>query len=185
MNEKYVDPSPFAFGAFAFTWWMYCMIQAGWAGAANLGVAIALAFAAAGTGILICSVLEFFRGDAARCLLFLFFGTGWWTWAIWAKWFQGDYSKGFMGFWWLGWGLLTFFFWLFMSKKNLWLQLFLLGLWITFVLWAIATWWVPALNMVGGYVGLVTALAGFILFLTELKAAIGEASQSSAGGMAT
>lgn len=183
MNEKYADPSPFAFGAFAFTWWMYCMIPAGWFPQSDLAVSVIFAFTLAGVGILLCAIMEFLRGDTFRTVMFLIFGTAWWSYAVQMKWFSAKLSNGVNGFFWLGWAVLVFFLWLTVfSQKNALLQFFLLGLWITFVLWAIAAWWVPVLMLVGGYVGLITAILGFLLFITELRSSSGGMAKASGGG---
>ncbi|MEJ2367446.1 MAG: GPR1/FUN34/YaaH family transporter [Acidobacteriota bacterium] len=185
MNGKLADPSPFAFGAFSFAWWMACMIEAGWFSVQNHAEAIVMGFTLAGTGLVLAGVLEYFRGDTFRTVLFLFLGLGWWFAAVQHTWFTQKLSSGFSGFDALCWTVILFILWLAsFSKKNVLLQLFLLGLWISFGLWTIAAWGVPVLSYIGGYVGLITAILGFIIFIQEVFSAGGGAQKAAAGSNA-
>ncbi len=169
MNDKLANPSAFAFGAFACALWMYSMISAGWFSAANHGWAIVAGFTLAGTGLVFAGIMEFFRGDTFQMVLFLFLGMAGWGYAMSAQWSFGKMASGYAGFGFLMGTVIFFILWLasFSIKKTM-LQFFLLGLWISFVLWTIGAWGIHFLNIIGGYVGLATAILAFIIFFMEI-----------------
>ena len=70
------------------------------------------------------------------------------------------------------WTVFLFFMWLAsFPLKSLWTQLLLLGLWLTAGCLAVGAWGVGFLTIIGGYLGLITALIFLYLACAGMMAA--------------
>ena len=158
MESKYADPSPAGFAALAFVMWLFSMVEAGWYSAVG-GLVPAIDFALAGGAVLFVGLLEFFRGETFQTVLFLLLGAGWFTYALGHVFFAGKITAAVTGWYMALWTVFLFFMWLAsFHMKSMWIQLLLLGLWLTAGCLAVGAWGVGFLTIVGGYLGLITAL---------------------------
>ncbi|MHB1953582.1 MAG: acetate uptake transporter [Sulfobacillus sp.] len=168
MTGKLGNPGPLGLAGFAFTTWMLSMINAGWYSASALGMVIALAMAYGGTAQMVAGVLEFRRGNTFGTVAFFSYGAFWWSFALFAHYFGSTVPASFIGWYLFVWGIFTFYMWVATLKTTMALQLVFLALWITFVLLAIGAWGLPSMTIVGGYMGLITAILAFYLSAAEV-----------------
>lgn len=168
MSAKLGNPAPLGLAGFAFTTWMLSMINAGWYDSKSLGMVIALAMAYGGTAQLVAGVLEFRRGNTFGTVAFFSYGAFWWSFALFAHYFGAAVPASFVGWYLFVWGVFTFYMWVATLRTNMALQLVFLALWLTFVLLAIGAWGVSGMTVVGGYLGLITAIFAFYLSAAEV-----------------
>lgn len=166
MNNRLANPSALGFAGFAITLWMVSMINAGWFGANTpQNMDLMLAFALGGTAMGVAGVMEYFRGRTLDMFLFLVFGAFWWAWALHAhsavSASMPATAGGYEGWFFLLWAVVAFYIWIASFRDGSARVLFTLGLWLSFLALAIADWGdLPAFTILGGYLGLVTALIG-------------------------
>ncbi len=176
MESRYADPSPAGFAALAFILWLFSMVHAGWYSMIG-GLVPALAFGLAGGAVVFIGLLEFFRGDTFRTVLFLMLGAGWFTYALGHVFFAAKVTAAMTGWYLALWTIFLFFMWLAsLPLKNVWIQLVMLGLWLTAGCLAVGAWGVGFLTIIGGYLGLITAL----IFLYLASAGIMAATKTAA-----
>jgi hypothetical protein len=162
MNARFSNPAPLGLAGFAFTTWMLSMINAGWFSADGMGDVLALAFAYGGTAQIIAGVLEYPRGNTFGTTAFISYGSFWWSFALFIAFFASRVPEGFLGWYLFVWGVFTFYMWIGSLRTNRALQTVLLALWITYLLLAVGDWsHVTLITRIGGYTGLITALAAF------------------------
>lgn len=163
MNRT-ANASTLGYAAFALTLWMVSMIHAGWFAPSERSIDLMLAVTLGGTAMGLAGILEYFRGRTADMLLFLGFGAFWWAWALNEHAIAGGAAgatMGYLGWYYIVWAVLAFGIWFADFKEGVAKSLFTLGLWLALLALALASWtqlgW---LTVVGGYIGLVTALIG-------------------------
>jgi succinate-acetate transporter protein len=162
MNGRFSDPAPLGLAGFAFTTWMLSMINAGWFSADGMGDVLALAFAYGGTAQIIAGVLEYPRGNTFGTTAFISYGSFWWSFALFIAFFASRVPEGFLGWYLFVWGVFTFYMWIGSLRTSRALQTVLLALWITYLLLAVGDWsHVTVITRIGGYTGLITAVAAF------------------------
>ncbi|NOZ77583.1 MAG: transcriptional regulator [Acidobacteria bacterium] len=158
MENTYADPSPAGYAALAFVLWLFSMLEAGWYSTGD-GLITAIAFALAGGAVVFVGLLEFLRGETFQTVLFLLLGAGWFSYAVGHAFFAAKITHAMTGWYMALWTVFLFFMWLAsFHLKRLWTQLLLLGLWLTAGCLAVGAWGVGFLTVIGGYVGLITAL---------------------------
>lgn len=168
MEAKLGNPGPLGLAGFASTTWLLSMINAGWFDAKSVGLVLAMAMAYGGTAQLVDGVLEFRRGNTFGTVAFFSYGAFWWSFALFAHFFGAGVPAPFVGWYLFIWGVFTFYMWLGTFRANMALQLVFLALWTTFVLLALGAWGATSLTVVGGYVGLITAILAFYLSAAEV-----------------
>ncbi len=168
MSAKLGNAAPLGLAGFAFTTWMLSMINAGWYDSKSLGIVIALAMAYGGTAQMVAAVMEFRRGNTFGTVAFFSYGAFWWSFALFAHYFGAVVPASFVGWYLLVWGVFTFYMWIATLRANMALQLIFLALWVTFFLLAIGAWGVGGMTVLGGYVGLITAVLAFYLSAAEV-----------------
>lgn len=162
MNGRLSNPAPLGLAGFAFTTWMLSMINAGWFSPDGMGDVLALAFAYGGTAQIIAGILEYPRGNTFGTTAFISYGAFWWSFALYAAFFASKVPEGFLGWYLFVWGVFTFYMWIGSLRTSKALQAVFLALWITYLLLAIGEWTHGVgFTRVGGYTGLITALAAF------------------------
>ncbi len=166
MNQKYANPSTLGYAGFAITLWMVSMINAGWFATSqphNVDLMLAVTFG--GTAMAIAGIMEFFRGRTLDMLLFVAFGAFWWAWALHAnastETAMPAAAGAYLGWFFLLWAIVAFYIWVASFRDGSARMLFTLGLWLSFLALAIADWTDSSgFTMLGGYLGLITAIIG-------------------------
>ncbi len=156
---KYANPAPLGLFGFALTTWMLSMINAGWVSATGMGMILALAFAFGGTAQFVAGLLEMPRGNTFGMVAFCGYGAFWWSFALFVEFFGKAVPAGVVGWYLFLWGGFTFLLWLATFVLSRATFLVFLALWVTFMLLAFGAWSGAAwLTVLGGYLGLVTAI---------------------------
>lgn len=163
MEGRIADPKALGFGAFAIGAWMYSMIDAGWFAMSTYGTSTSQAVGAfAAVALLVAAIAAFLGDDGWHALFFAFWAAVFWG-------FSGVLDMGAGDPAYAGWHSLTiavFSLLLLLSARRSGLDTPAVavsgGVTVAFLCWAAAgILGIDALTMVGGYVGLVTAAAGF------------------------
>ncbi|MEJ2216015.1 MAG: GPR1/FUN34/YaaH family transporter [Gemmatimonadota bacterium] len=181
MGDRVADPKALGFGAFAMMAWVYSMQHAGWYANGSYAATLHGAAAFATVALLIAALASFLRGETWHAVFFMF-----WS-ALLMGYRAGPAGVDAVG----GWYLLTialvsFFLFLRALKDGLGVPVVLLaiGVALSFLLYALGSWlggvfWV----VVGGYVGLLTALATFWAAASALGIIGGGAGGASSGAV--
>lgn len=166
---KLANPAPLGLTGFALTTWMLSMVNVGWFTGASVPLVLASAFAFGGTAQFFAGLMEMPRGNTFGFVAFCSYGAFWWTFALFVEFFAAKVPADVVGWWLLMWGVFSFYMWIGSMALNRTLQLIFLALWITFALLAGAELTGSgALHLVGGYMGLLTAVLAFYLAAAEI-----------------
>ncbi|HEX7370399.1 MAG TPA: acetate uptake transporter [Rhodanobacteraceae bacterium] len=172
MNRT-ADASALGYGAFALTLWLASMGPAGWFEQPWHNILLILLTAALGGCVLgVAGILQWARGRNLDALLFIAFAAYWWVAALdqhinFASRITAA-SAGFLGWYYATWALLAFCAWIAACRDGVARMLFTLGLWLTLFSFALANWiHLDALTMLGGYLGLVTAIVAIYICAAE------------------
>lgn len=159
--------SSLGYAGFSVTLWMFSMINAAWFDASQETLVMLLAVTIGGIAMALAGLLSFFRGRTHNMCLFLAFAAFWWSWALEVHTVNNGGiapSSAFLGWYYLVFAVVAFSLWLSALRAgtgrmafDLLLCLSLLALAISG--WSGANWW----RIVGGYLGLITAMVGFYL----------------------
>lgn len=165
--------APLGYGAFALTLWFTSMTPAGWFNPGDGAWLMVLSMAILGGCTLgLAGVLQWGRGHALDAALFLLFAAYWWIAALIHHGLPANHlapSAGLLGWYDLMWALLAFGIWLAACRGHAARMLFTFGLWLSLLAYALAHWLgFGALTVLGGYLGLVTAVVGIYTAVAEL-----------------
>jgi hypothetical protein len=148
---------------------MLSMVNAGWFTGTSVPLVLASAFAFGGTAQFAAELMEMPRGNTFGFVAFCSYGAFWWSFALFVQFFAATVPPTFVGWWLVMWGVFTFYMWIGSLALNRALQSIFLALWITFFLLGAADLFaIPALHVLGGYMGLVTAALAFYLAAAEV-----------------
>ncbi|WP_348762340.1 acetate uptake transporter [uncultured Salinisphaera sp.] len=155
------NPGPLGLVGFGLTTVLLSLINAGLLPAGGEPVVIPLALAYGGLIQLIAGLLEYRTGNTFGMVAFLSYGAFWWWFALMLLLGDNgllDLSKAgsTIGVALVLWGVFTFYMWIatFKLSKALWFVF--LTLWVTFLLLGVAAAaGMPALHVLGGYLGIV------------------------------
>jgi succinate-acetate transporter protein len=146
---------------------MFSMINAAWFDASQETLVMLLAVTIGGIAMALAGLLSFFRGRTHNMCLFLAFAAFWWSWALMVHTVNNGGiapSSAFLGWYFLVFAVVAFALWLSAFRTGTGRLTFDLLLWLTLLALAINGWsgagW---LRIVGGYLGLATAVVGFYL----------------------
>lgn len=163
--------SAVGYAAFAVTLWMFSMINAGWFDASQQMLTIMLAVTL-GTAMALAGLLAWFRGRSHDMCLLLAFAAFWWSWALAAHVVDNGAiapGHGYLGWYYMVWAVVAFFLWIAAFRAGTGRVLFDLVLWLSLLWLAIGAWSdVNGVTILGGYLGLITALLGFYLAAAEV-----------------
>jgi succinate-acetate transporter protein len=165
---KLANPAPLGLAGFAFTTWMLSMVNAGFYPETSVPMVLALAFAFGGTAQFVAGVLELPRGNTFGFVAFCSYGAFWWSFALFVLFFATKVPAAFVGWYLFMWGVFTFYMWIGSLALTRAVSYIFLALWITFLLLALGAWGITAAHMIGGYVGLVTAVIAFYVSAAEV-----------------
>lgn len=163
--------SALGYAAFALTLWLTSMGLAGWFDA-DLETSLPLLTVVLGGAVLaIAGLMQWLRGHSLDTVLFLVFAAYWTVGALQQILQHGQAAPtaGFMGWYDIVWALLAFCLWLAAYRDNVARMLFALGLWLSLFALALSNWLhLDALVVLGGYMGLVTAVVGIYIAAAEV-----------------
>lgn len=165
------------YAAFAITLWLVSMGAAGWLGPPAAGIAslaaqpptgdlLPMLAATLGGGVMaVVGMTQWWRGRALDATLFLAFAAFWWVAALSSRAMGSQVPtikpSGLLGWYYIAWSLLAFCIWLGWWRRDIARMLFALGLCASLFAFALADWLgLDALTVLGGYLGLVTAILG-------------------------
>ena len=156
--------SALGYGAFAVTLWLTSMTPADWfSPALNLSALPPLAIA---------GIFASVRGSTLDSVLFLSFAAYWWIAGLVEDKLAGGAtpdSPGWLGWYYIVWAFLVFCIWIAACKDGVARMLFTLGLCLSLLAYALAGWTqIDALTVLGGYLGLVTAVVGIYIAAAEM-----------------
>lgn len=178
------NASALGYAAFALTLWLASMGPAGWfdqpgtrllpllytqPGSALLTLLVVVL---GGAVLALAGIGQYLRGHMLDATLFLAFAGYWWIAALQQHAVAAGYAgttPGFLGWYCMVWTLLAFCIWLAACRDGVARMLFVLGLTLALLSFALAQWTsMDALTVLGGYLGLVTAIVGIYVAAAEL-----------------
>ena len=165
--------SALGYGAFAVTLWLTSMTPADWfSPTLNPSALPPLAIVLGGCVLAIAGILASLRGSTLDSVLFLGFAAYWWVAGLVADKLAGGAvpdSPGWLGWYYIVWAFLVFCIWIAACKDGVARMLFTLGLWLSLLAYALAGWTgIDAVTIIGGYLGLVTAVVGIYIAAAEM-----------------
>jgi hypothetical protein len=172
--NKTANASALGYGAFALTLWLNSMTPAGWFDQPWSNSLLQLLTAVLGGCVLaIAGILQWRRGNSIDTLLFLAFAAYWWISALYqhtlAAGDQVTTSTGFLGWYCMVWAFLVFCAWIAACRDGVARMLFTAGLCLSLFAAALSNWaHVEALAVLGGYLGLVTAVLAVYIAAAEV-----------------
>jgi succinate-acetate transporter protein len=169
--NKTISACAVGYAAFALALWFSSMVPAGWFDAASVPVAPWMAAILGGGALALAGALQAWRGHTPDAVLFITFAAYWWINLVESRLTSSGFasSPGFLGWYDLLWALLAFCLWLAVRRDCIARMLFTLGLCITLFVFALAHWLqLDALAILGGYLGLVTAIVGIYVAAAEV-----------------
>ncbi len=171
--NKSANFSALGYGAFAVTLWLTSMTAADWfSPSVNALVLPPLTIVLGGCVLAIAGIFASLRGSTLDAMLFLSFAAYWWVHGlVQDKLAAGaaPASPGWLGWYYIVWAFLVFCIWIAACKNGVARMLFTLGLCLSLLAYALAGWTqIDALTVLGGYLGLVTAVVGIYIAAAEM-----------------
>jgi succinate-acetate transporter protein len=172
--DKFANASALGYGAFALTLWLNSMAPAGWFSQPWDNSLLQLLTAVLGGCVLaVAGILQWRRGNTLDTLLFLVFSAYWWISALYkhtlADGDQVTTSAGFLGWYYMVWAFLVFCVWIAACRDGVARMLFTAGLCLSLFVAALSNWaHVESLAVLGGYLGLVTAVVCVYIAAAEV-----------------
>lgn len=161
------DPGPLGLAGFAMTTFFLSSVNAGWLSGSAEGVVLGLALFYGGLAQLLAGMWEFVKGNTFGAVAFTSYGAFWMSfWYLVAhvdltKAAPGDASKG-VGFFLLGWAIFTLYMLVASLRTTGAIALVFALLFLTFLFLALGELNTSTgLTKIGGYLGLLTALAAW------------------------
>jgi succinate-acetate transporter protein len=181
---KTANIAALGYAAFAVTLWLASMGPAGWFEPSSgqpatllIGqsgnMLLPLVVLVLGGGVLaVAGIGQWLGGRGLDASLFLAFAGYWWIAALGQHaldTFAAGPMRGFVGWYDALWALLAFCIWLAAWKADMARMLFTAGLSLMLAAFALASWLhFGAVEVLGGYIGLVTAVLGIYIFAAEI-----------------
>lgn len=160
------------YAAFALTLWMTSMIPAGWFDPSDAILTHLLALVLGGCAMAAAGIAQGVRGNTLDATLFVGFAAFWWVGTLSTHPTLGGplpFSHGMLGWYYIVWALFAFCIWLAACRDGVARMLFALGLCLSLLSFALAEWVrLDALAVLGGYLGLVTAVVGIYISAAEM-----------------
>ncbi|TAN07323.1 MAG: transcriptional regulator [Rhodanobacteraceae bacterium] len=172
--NKPANAAALGYGVFALILWLTSMAPAGWFDPPSGNLRMLLLVAGLGGCVLaIAGIMQWIRGHALDALLFLAFAGYWWIHALaphpLTVGAAAPASSGFLGWYYAAWALLGLCACMAAWRRDSARTLFSLGLWLSLFAYALAHWLrFDALLVLGGYLGLVTAVVAIYIAAATL-----------------
>lgn len=172
--NKFANAAALGYGAFALTLWLNSMTPAGWFDQPwNNTLLLLLTAMLGGVVLALAGILQWRRGSSIDTLLFLAFAAYWCIGALYQHSLaDGDHattSAGFLGWYDMVWAFLVFCAWIAACRDGVARMLFSAGLCLSLFAVALSNWaHLEALTVLGGYLGLVTAVVGIYIAAAEV-----------------
>ena len=167
--KSYANPAPLGLTGFALTTWLLSMVNAGWYPPTAVPMVLAMALAFGGTAQFVAGVCELPRGNTFGFVAFCSYGAFWWSFALFVEFFHTAVPAGFVGWYLALWGVFTLLMWFATFYASRAVGAVFLLLWITFFLLAAGEWTGSStIHALGGYTGLLTAIAALYLAAAEV-----------------
>jgi uncharacterized protein len=189
MERKFADSVTLGYACLFIAGWLISMINAHWFAPPLDQSGLMLVMILGGVVLAISGIFSYINGDTLNSTLFLVFGALFFSFALTSMNSASESSAGvYSGF--AGWiyvlfSIFAFYLWIGSFGGGMARNVFLLGLWLTLLAWAIANWAAsPGLDIIGGYLGLATSLfAGYvsaegIIDLSRMRAGRKETSEA-------
>ncbi len=160
------DPAPLGLAAFALTTFVLSVTNAGLIGASSVQAVLALALAYGGLAQFMAGMWEFRNGNTFGATAFTSYGAFWIAFAaflfLFAPGMKAGDAAGAAGTFNLAWGIFTAYMWI-ATLRHAWpvMVVFLLLAITFFVLAAGAYTSNTTINHIGGYIGILTAIAAW------------------------
>ncbi len=173
-TNNFANAAALGYGAFALTLWLNSMTPAGWFDQPwNNSLLLLLTLVLGGGVLAIAGILQWRRGNALDTLLFLAFAAYWAINALYQRSLaDGDHvttTAGFLGWYDMVWAFLVFCAWLAACRDGVARMLFTAGLCLSLFAAALSNWaHLEALTVLGGYLGLMTAVVGIYIAAAEV-----------------
>jgi succinate-acetate transporter protein len=173
MENKLANPAPLGLMGFGMTTVLLNIHNAGFFPVSAMILSMGIFYG--GLAQIIAGIMEFRKGNTFGTTAFTSYGLFWIT--LVALWIFPDLgiAKGagteesFMGWYFLLWGVFTFFMWIGSWNKNKVLQFVFLSLWILFFLLAIRAWTGNAsIGMIAGWEGILCGSSAIYLAMAEV-----------------
>jgi uncharacterized protein len=166
-GAAFADPGPLGLAGFAMTTFYLSSVNAGWLAESALPVVLGLALFYGGLAQLLAGMWEFVKGNTFGALAFSSFGAFWLSY--WYLVAHTDLTKANatnvahgLGFYLLGWTIFTLYMFVASTRTNLALMVVLGLLTLTFFFLFLGEYTTTSgLTKLGGYLGLLTALAAW------------------------
>ncbi|HEX5488572.1 MAG TPA: acetate uptake transporter [Rhodanobacteraceae bacterium] len=165
--------SALGYGAFAVTLWLASMAPADWFRPDENAVLLQpLMIVLGGCVLAIAGILKSLRANTLDTVLFLGFAAYWWVAGLAQRSLSAGFvepSQGWLGWYYVVWAFLAFCIWIAACKNGVARMLFTAGLCLALLAYALGAWiHLDALNVLGGYLGLVTAVVGIYIAAAEM-----------------
>lgn len=160
------DPAPLGLAGFALTTFVLSCVNAGWVHKGTEPIVLGLALAYGGLAQLLAGMWEFKKGNTFGATAFASYGAFWISFWAFVVFYAGKVPKAdatqAVGLYLFAWGIFTLYMWIASFKTTAAVNLIFFLLTITFFLLAFGEWGTSSgLSKLGGYFGLVTALAAW------------------------
>lgn len=171
--NKTANLSALGYSAFAVTLWLASMVPAGWFGADASAILLRpLTIVLGGCVLAVAGILKSLRANSLDTVLFLTFAAYWWVAGLAQHSMAAGFlapTPGWLGWYYMVWAVLVFCIWIAATKDGVSRMLFTLGLCLSLLAYALAAWiQLEALTVLGGYLGLVTAVVGIYVAAAEM-----------------
>jgi len=164
-NLGTADPAPLGLAGFAATTLVLSMVNAKWVDAGVVAAVLPLALFYGGLGQIIAGLLEYRRGNTFGTTAFTTYGGFWLAFAFYSWFFAkqaGTHANTATGLFLLMFGIVTAYLTIAAMRISLAVLVVFVLLTLTFIILAIgALASSDAIGQVGGYVGILTAIAAF------------------------
>jgi len=165
-GAAFADPGPLGLAGFAMTTFFLSSVNIGWLNEKTTPVVLGLALFYGGLAQLLAGMWEFKKGNTFGATAFASYGAFWISFWAFVVFYAGKVPKAdatqAVGLYLFAWGIFTAYMWIASFKTTAAVNLIFFLLTITFFLLAFGEWGTSSgLSKLGGYFGLVTALAAW------------------------
>lgn len=175
MNNKLASSTAIGYGGIFIAGWMISMIDAGWFAAPIPHGGVITAMIVGGILVALAGIMSFFNGKTLEMTVFLGLSALFFSFSLSITTASGMSSSMFSAYggWMdLVWAIFFAYLWIASFGAGFFKNLFLLGIWLLLLLYAIANWIMsPGLDIVGGYVALIAALIAGYISMSEIISA--------------